>query len=47
MARAGTGNDATDYNPDVLMCVAVKPGFALHKVMAAAFIGADIGSWWA
>jgi hypothetical protein len=34
MEWLGAGNDAADCIPEVLMCVAVKSGFALQKVMA-------------
>jgi hypothetical protein len=47
MARGGTGSDAADWVPDVLMCVAVKSGLAAHKVMVDKLTGSDIESWWA
>ena len=45
MEMHGAGIDAAEYIPDILMCVAVKSGLALQKVMAAQFLGADDGSW--
>ena len=47
MARACTGSDTADWVPDVLMCVAVKSGFAAQRMTTAEFMGADIGFWWA
>jgi len=46
-ARARSGSATADWAPGVLMCVALKSGFAMERLMAAKFMGADIGSWWA
>ncbi len=48
MERAGTNSVEADWVPNVIMCVAVKSGFeGSQKVMAAEYMGVDIGSWWA
>ena len=35
----------SDWVPNVCTCVAMKTELTLHKVMAAEFMGIDIGSW--